>query len=58
MALKIVHINKKDLGRQAEVKAFWENVLKPKWEAKVIQRGEKIRAELMGGKVPPDKPRA
>lgn len=32
--LRIVHINKETTEREADVRRFWEEVLKPKWEAK------------------------
>lgn len=47
MALKIVHIGDQDkLRREAEVRAFWEEVLKPKWEAEARMRAEKLYAKF------------
>lgn len=50
MGLKVVHIKKEELIRDAEAKAMWENVLKPKWDAQARERALKLRAELMGVK--------
>jgi len=56
MALKVVHINRKALNLQAEANAFWENVLKPKWEKREREGAEKMLRELKsGGKYPPQK---
>lgn len=46
MGLKIVHINKRDIAQEAEVKALWENVLKPKWEAQARLRAERLADKL------------
>jgi hypothetical protein len=46
MALKVIHINRKELSRETEVKAFWENVLKPKWEKRSRERAEKLLIDL------------
>ena len=46
MPLKIVHIDKDGLDQDAEVRAFWENVLKPKWEAKAKADAEKLFTKL------------
>jgi hypothetical protein len=54
MGLKVVHINKKEILKDAETKAMWENVLKPKWEEQARERGAKLLAELTGRK--PDVP--
>ena len=56
MGLRIVHINRVELSKKAEAKAMWENVLKPKWDAKARERALKLRAELMG--VKPDELRS
>ena len=54
MALKVVHIDRKKLNLQAEAKAFWENVLKPKWEKRAREDAEKMVRELKSGsKCPP-----
>jgi hypothetical protein len=48
MGLKVVHIDRVQLSQAAEVKAMWENVLKPKWEEQARERGAKLLAELTG----------
>jgi hypothetical protein len=50
MGLKIVHINRAEVSKNAAAKAFYENVLKPKWDAQARERALKLRAELMGVK--------
>jgi hypothetical protein len=52
MGLKVVHINRLEVRKDAEAKAMWENVLKPKWEQQARERGEKLFAELNGAKTP------
>jgi hypothetical protein len=42
IALKVIHIDRQALNREAEAKAFWENVLKPKLERRARERGEKL----------------
>ena len=54
MALKVVHINTVEVRKDAEAKALWENILKPKWEEQARERGAKLLAELTGKK--PDAP--
>jgi hypothetical protein len=54
MGLKVVHINTAEVWKEAEAKALWENVLKPKWEEQARERGAKLLAELTGKK--PDAP--
>ena len=58
MGLKVVHINTDEIRKDAAAKALWENVLKPKWEAKARERGEKLLEELTGKKrdAPGDSP--
>jgi hypothetical protein len=46
MALKVVHINRKELSHEAQVRSFWEDVLKPKWEKRARERGETFKMEL------------
>ena len=50
MGLKVVHIDRAQVSKDAAAKAFYENVLKPKWEAQARERALKLRAELMGVK--------
>ena len=50
MGLKVVHINTVEVRKDVEVRAMWENVLKPKWEEQARERGEKLLAELKGAK--------
>ncbi|MDO6430922.1 hypothetical protein Q4E93_10010 [Flavitalea sp. BT771] len=46
MALKVVHITKQEtIIREAEARALWEDVLKPKWEAQARLRAEKLFAK-------------
>jgi hypothetical protein len=52
MGLKVVHINREEVCKDAEAKAMWENVLKPKWEQQARERGAKLLAELKGTKTP------
>jgi len=54
MGLKVVHINTVEVRKDVEVRAMWENVLKPKWEEQARERGAKLFAELTGRK--PDAP--
>lgn len=42
MSLRIVHINKEATDRQARARKMWEEVLKPKWEAKAKQDAVKL----------------
>jgi len=56
MGLKIVHINRIRVSKDAEARAMWENILKPKWEQQARERGEKLLAELKGAKAPTGKP--
>ena len=56
MVLKVVHINKKAVVKDAEAKAMWENVLKPKWDQQARERGARLLAELRGEKTPISKP--
>jgi hypothetical protein len=42
MALKVIHIDRQALNREAEAKAFWGNVLKPKLERRARERGGKL----------------
>lgn len=51
MGLKVVHINKVEVIKDAEAKAIWENVLKPKWNEQARERGTKLAAELKGTKI-------
>jgi|GEM_PF-4453255 len=55
MGLKIVHINKEVLCREAEAKTMWETVLKPKWEEQARERGAKLMLELKGNPQMPPK---
>jgi len=45
MALKVVHINKLTIEQEKAAKELWENVLKPKWEARNKAKAEKLFAE-------------
>jgi len=46
MALKVVHITKQEtITREAEARALWEDVLKPKWEAEARMKAEKLFAK-------------
>ncbi len=46
MALKVVHIIKREtIAQEAEARAFWEDVLKPKWEAEARIKAEKLFAK-------------
>ena len=56
MGLKVVHINREEVCKDAEAKAMWENVLKPKWEQQARERGAKLLAELKGTKTPKPPP--
>ena len=49
MALKVVYINRKELNLKAEANAFWENVLKPKWEKRDRESAKKFLLELQSG---------
>lgn len=42
MALKVIHIDRQALNREAKAKALWENVLKPKLERRARERGGKL----------------
>lgn len=48
MSLKVVHINRAEVSKEAEAKAMWDNVLKLKWEEQARERGAKLLAELTG----------
>jgi hypothetical protein len=50
MGLKVVHIDRGKVSKDAAAKSFYENVLKPKWDAQARERALKLRAELMGVK--------
>jgi hypothetical protein len=52
MGLKVVYINREEICKDAEARAMWENVLKPKWEQQARERGAKLLAELKGAKTP------
>ena len=52
MGLKVVHINRVEVCKDAEAKAMWETVLKPKWEQQARERGAKLLAELKETKAP------
>jgi len=56
MGLKVIHINREEICKDAEAKAMWENVLKPKWEQQARERGAKLLAELKGAKTPTPEP--
>jgi len=56
MGLKVVHINREEVCKDAEAKAMWETVLKPKWEQQARERGAKLLAELKGTKMPKPQP--
>jgi hypothetical protein len=48
MDLKVIHITRKRLDRkEADVRALWENVLKPKWEKRFRARAEELVTEVM-----------
>ena len=50
MALKVVHITKQeDIVREAEARALWEDVLKPKWQEQARLKAEKLFAKLYPG---------
>ena len=50
MALKVVHITKiETIEREAEARALWEDVLKPKWEAEARMKAEKLFAKAYPG---------
>jgi hypothetical protein len=42
MSLRVVHIKKPDTAREQEVREFWENVLKPKWDKMNKERARKL----------------
>jgi hypothetical protein len=49
MDLKIVHISRNQLDRkEADARALWENVLKPKWEKRSRARAEGLVTKLPG----------
>jgi hypothetical protein len=50
MGLKVVYIDRREISKDADARALWENVLKPKWEQLARERGEKLLAELKGVK--------
>jgi hypothetical protein len=56
MGLKVVHIDRREISKDAEAKAMWENVLNPKWEQQARERGEKLLAELKGAKAQTPEP--
>ena len=50
MALKVVHITKQEtITREAEARALWEDVLKPKWQEQARHRAEKLFAKHYPG---------
>lgn len=59
MTLKVIHINREANYQERAAKEFWENVLKPKWEARGRERAEKLFAGLKAGpsSLDPDKKR-
>jgi hypothetical protein len=58
MGLKVVHINKIAIIKDAEAKAMWENTLKPKWDEQARARGKKLAAELKRTKISYVEPKA
>jgi len=47
MEPKVIHITRKRLDRrEADVRALWENVLKPKWEKRFRARAEGLVTKL------------
>ena len=55
MALKVIHIADRDkLNREAEARALWEEVLKPKWDMEARKKANKIRAQLNLPPLPED----
>jgi hypothetical protein len=50
MALKVVHITKQEtIIRDAEARALWEDVLKPKWQEQARHRAEALFAKAYPG---------
>jgi hypothetical protein len=54
MALRVVHINRETISREAEVKALWEEVLHPKWDAQARIKAQKLFCKLRPGETPSD----
>jgi hypothetical protein len=49
MDLKVIHISRKTLDRkEADVRALWENILKPNWEKRFRARAEGLVTKLTG----------
>jgi len=42
MALTIAHIKREEIHREAKARAFWEQVLAPKWDAKAREEADKM----------------
>lgn len=51
MGLIVAHINKQATTREANAKALWENVLKPKWEAKAKADADKLFSKIKPGEI-------
>ena len=50
MSLKVIHIDRKKIDREAEAREFREKILLPKWEKQSQARAERIMTELRNGK--------
>src|SRR5258707_12383086 len=49
---KVAHIGRKRLDRETEPRAFWEEVLKPKWDKRALDRAEKMLNYLKVQRIP------
>lgn len=60
MGLTVVHINRDATTLEANAKALWEKVLKPKWDVRAREEAEKMFSKISPGEIIVDmiKPRA
>ena len=51
MGLIVAHINRQASELDANAKALWEKVLKPKWDAKAREEADKMFSKIKPGEI-------
>jgi hypothetical protein len=51
MALTVVHINRQATELEANARALWEKVLKPKWDDKARAEADKLFSKIKPGEI-------
>lgn len=51
MGLIVAHINREATTLEANAKALWEKVLKPKWDGKARAEADKLFSKIKPGEI-------